>query len=50
MVIRALFPLLNSINFNHDSSMICVSSDKGTVHVFDISAVGKNKQSRYAHF
>ncbi|KNC76317.1 WD repeat domain phosphoinositide-interacting protein 3, partial [Sphaeroforma arctica JP610] len=34
-----------SINFNSDSSKLCVSSDKGTIHVFDISAYGKNKQS-----
>eukprot|EP01134_Creolimax_fragrantissima_P002523 CFRG2523T1 len=33
-----------SINFNSDSSRLCVSSDKGTIHVFDM-AYGKNKQS-----
>ncbi|CAH1795343.1 unnamed protein product [Owenia fusiformis] len=33
------------INFNHDSSLICVSSDHGTVHIFSVEDPKKNKQS-----
>lgn len=25
-----------SINFNQDSSLLCVSSDHGTIHIFDV--------------
>ncbi len=35
-----------SINFNQDSSLVCVSSDHGTVHIFSIEDPKKNKQSR----
>ena len=35
-----------SINFNHDSSLLCVSSDHGTVHIFAVEDGKKNKQSR----
>lgn len=31
------------INFNHDSSLLCVSSDHGTVHIFAVEDVDKNK-------
>ena len=36
-----------SINFNQDSSLLCVSSDHGTVHVFASEDPARNKQSRY---
>ncbi|KAL1453254.1 hypothetical protein WDU94_007410, partial [Cyamophila willieti] len=37
------------INFNHDSSLLCVSSDHGTVHIFSVdSASNLNKQSSLA--
>ncbi|KAK2162508.1 hypothetical protein LSH36_97g04021 [Paralvinella palmiformis] len=36
------------INFNHDSSLICVSSDHGTVHIFATEDAKKNKQSSLA--
>ncbi|OTF79276.1 hypothetical protein BLA29_006055 [Euroglyphus maynei] len=40
------------INFNQDSSLLCVSSDHGTVHIFAVDDVRKNKQSnlRVFHF
>ena len=37
---------LCSINFNQDSTLLCVSSDRGTVHIFAIEDPKKNKQSR----
>lgn len=33
------------INFNHDSSLLCVSSDHGTVHIFAIEDPRRNKTS-----
>lgn len=37
------------INFNQDSSLICVSSDHGTVHLFSlVEDFKKNKQSSFA--
>jgi len=40
--------LLNfSISFNNDSSLMCVASDHGTIHVFAIDETHKNKQSRW---
>lgn len=35
-----------SINFNQDASLICVSSDHGTVHIFAAEDPKRNKQSR----
>jgi len=35
-----------SISFNSDSSLICVASDHGTVHIFAVDDPHKNKQSR----
>ncbi|CAG8629636.1 4531_t:CDS:2, partial [Scutellospora calospora] len=28
-----------TIAFNHDSTRLCVSSDKGTVHIFNLDAI-----------
>ncbi|XP_067914741.1 WD repeat domain phosphoinositide-interacting protein 3-like [Heterodontus francisci] len=36
------------INFNQDASLICVSSDHGTVHVFAAEDPKRNKQSSLA--
>jgi WD40 repeat protein len=33
------------INFNQESSLLCVSSDHGTVHIFAVDDSKKNKQS-----
>ena len=41
------FVFSSSINFNHDSSLLCLSSDHGTVHIFAVEDLKKNKQSRY---
>lgn len=38
--------VLCSINFNQDASLICVSSDHGTVHIFAAEDPKRNKQSR----
>jgi len=32
------------VNFNSDSSLICVASDHGTIHIFSLSQGTKNKQ------
>lgn len=40
-------PLVCSINFNQDASLICVSSDHGTVHIFAAEDPKRNKQSRF---
>jgi len=34
-----------SLSFNFDSTRLCVTSDKGSVHVFNLTA-GKNTTSR----
>uniref|UniRef100_A0A2K5MGF1 WD repeat domain phosphoinositide-interacting protein 3 n=1 Tax=Cercocebus atys TaxID=9531 RepID=A0A2K5MGF1_CERAT len=39
---------LGSINFNQDASLICVSSDHGTVHIFAAEDPKRNKQSSLA--
>lgn len=36
------------INFNMDSSLMCVSSDHGTVHIFAVEDSKRNKQSSWA--
>ncbi|EAW89813.1 WDR45-like, isoform CRA_e, partial [Homo sapiens] len=36
------------INFNQDASLICVSSDHGTVHIFAAEDPKRNKQSSLA--
>ncbi|KAH9389821.1 WD repeat domain phosphoinositide-interacting protein 3 [Tyrophagus putrescentiae] len=36
------------INFNQDSSLLCVSSDHGTVHIFAVDDPKRNKQSNLA--
>jgi len=38
---------LYCINFSHDSAFLCVSSDKGTVHIFAIKDTGLNKRSSF---
>lgn len=45
-IIALIYVCFNSINFNHDSSLLCVSSDHGTVHIFAVEDCKKNKQSR----
>ncbi|XP_037134850.1 WD repeat domain phosphoinositide-interacting protein 3 isoform X3 [Syngnathus acus] len=35
------------INFNQDASLICVSSDHGTVHIFAAEDAKRNRQSRF---
>lgn len=37
--------LIYCINFNHDSSLLCVSSDHGTIHIFAVDDPKKNRQS-----
>lgn len=44
--ITAAVCILHSINFNQDASLICVSSDHGTVHIFAAEDPKRNKQSR----
>ena len=34
-----------SINFSHDSSFLCASSDKGTVHIFALKDTRLNRRS-----
>lgn len=43
----SVFRSFSSINFNQDASLICVSSDHGTVHVFAAEDPKRNKQSRF---
>uniref|UniRef100_A0A8C4QVX6 WD repeat domain 45 n=1 Tax=Eptatretus burgeri TaxID=7764 RepID=A0A8C4QVX6_EPTBU len=38
----------DSINFSHDSSFLCVSSDKGTVHIFALKDTRLNRTSTLA--
>lgn len=35
----------SSINFNFNATLLCVSSDHGTVHIFAVDGVKKNNQS-----
>lgn len=39
---------ISSINFNHDSTWLCVASDHGTVHVFAVEDQKLNRQSSLA--
>lgn len=39
---------LYCINFSNDSSFLCVSSDKGTVHVFALKDTNLNRRSAFA--
>lgn len=36
---------LYCINFSHDSAFLCVSSDKGTVHIFAVEDLSLNRRS-----
>ncbi|OBS81124.1 hypothetical protein A6R68_20646 [Neotoma lepida] len=38
---------LYCINFSHDSSFLCASSDKGTVHIFALKDTRLNRRSAY---
>eukprot|EP00128_Syssomonas_multiformis_P012865 Colp12_sorted_trinity150504_noHs@30834 len=40
--------VISCINFAHDSSMLCVASDKGTVHVLALKNPEKNQQALLA--
>ena len=42
-----MFCVFFSINFNQDSSLLCVASDHGTVHIFSTEDPKKNKQLGY---
>jgi len=35
---------IHCINFNSDSSLLCVASDHGTIHIFSITEATKNRQ------
>uniref|UniRef100_A0A8I6AA46 WD repeat domain 45 n=1 Tax=Rattus norvegicus TaxID=10116 RepID=A0A8I6AA46_RAT len=39
---------LGDINFSHDSSFLCASSDKGTVHIFALKDTRLNRRSALA--
>ncbi|XP_063723920.1 WD repeat domain phosphoinositide-interacting protein 4-like [Symsagittifera roscoffensis] len=41
--------MLYSISFSLDSSYLCVSSDKGTVHVFAVKDILQNRRSNLRH-
>ncbi|KAK2186319.1 hypothetical protein NP493_206g04008 [Ridgeia piscesae] len=41
---------LYCINFSHDSAFLCVSSDKGTVHIFAVKDTTLNKRSSFKRF
>ena len=45
----AVILLFLSINFSLDSQLLCVSSDKGTVHVYAVEDQSLNKRSRYVN-
>uniref|UniRef100_A0A4W5NYN3 WD repeat domain 45 n=1 Tax=Hucho hucho TaxID=62062 RepID=A0A4W5NYN3_9TELE len=40
---------LYCINFSHDSSFLCASSDKGTVHIFALKDTKLNRRSAFKH-
>uniref|UniRef100_A0A671VX63 WD repeat domain 45 n=1 Tax=Sparus aurata TaxID=8175 RepID=A0A671VX63_SPAAU len=42
------FVYFSSINFSHDSSFLCASSDKGTVHIFALKDTKLNRRSALA--
>lgn len=44
--LRLIF--VKSINFNTDSTMMCVASDHGTIHIFALEDQSLNKQSSLA--
>jgi len=41
---------IQSLSFNHDGSMLCVTSDKGTVHLFVISGEEQQTVNRQSSF
>jgi len=40
--------IINSISFNPESSMICVASNTGTIHIYSLALPGENKTSSFA--
>ncbi|CAN8002975.1 WD repeat domain phosphoinositide-interacting protein 4 [Ixodes scapularis] len=40
---------LYCINFSHDSEFLCVSSDKGTIHIFALKNTQLNRRSTFSH-
>ena len=44
---KILYFCVDSINFSPDSAFLCVSSDKGTVHIFAVKNTELNRRSTY---
>ncbi|XP_045475842.1 WD repeat domain phosphoinositide-interacting protein 3-like [Harmonia axyridis] len=42
------YALIHSINFNHQSTKMCVSSDRGTIHIFALDDPSLNQRSQLA--